>query len=168
MNVRTCDELWRCQGHALHRLRSFYRFSARRIVETTMAIAQDYGGVLAPAASLQVRCDHSQKQRSDSSQVGADLLVTSERIKNSNAAPFCPERFSPCPPDRRPEAWWRRPGLSTSWPPSPAFGDPEELNHAGSSFWFAESHQSALGTAGELRRIIADRRVQNVQRTFRR
>lgn len=46
-----------------------------------MGIDQVYGVVPAPAASLQVRCGHSQKQRSCPSWVGADLLVTLEQIQ---------------------------------------------------------------------------------------
>lgn len=46
-----------------------------------MAIAQVYGVVLAPAASLQVRGGHSQKQRFCPSWVGADLLVILQQIQ---------------------------------------------------------------------------------------
>lgn len=43
----------------------------------------------------------------------------------------------------------------------------KKLNHAG-SLLVAKAHRSVLGAAGELRHTIADGRVQNVQRTFRR
>lgn len=140
MNLRTCDELWRCRR------------------ETSLASAE---------LVLSIQCTaHHRDDKDDRPPLWrcacASGFVTSSVWPLSKAAfrsilngcgsaldtPTNSEartRRDPVlkdlvmSPDRRLEASWPRPGLSISWPPSPRFGRfLKKLNPVGSSFWFAE------------------------------